>query len=146
MNNATAESAESAEVLSQVNAVTDKIIGAAIDVHRALGPGLLESTYELCLCREFSLRGIAFERQKPIPVEYKGAKLDCGYRADLIVNGTVLLEIKALDALSAIHEAQLLTYLRLGHWQVGLLINFNVQFLKQGIRRRVLDLPEEIIL
>ena len=93
-----------------------------------------------------NLRGIAFERQKPIPIEYKGVRLDCGYRADLVVERKVLVEIKALDALTAINEAQLLTYLRLGHWHVGLILNFNVQFLKQGSRRRVLDLPEEIVL
>jgi GxxExxY protein len=146
MNNLTAEDAESAEVLSAVNGLTERVIGAAIDVHRALGPGLLESTYELCLCRELNLRGIAFERQKPIPVENKGVRLDCGYRADLLIEGKVLVEIKAVDALSAINDAQLLTYLRLGNWHVGLIINFNVQVLKQGIRRRVHNLPEEILL
>lgn len=146
MNRLTAESAEGAEVGENINLLTEQVIGAAIDVHRALGPGLLESTYELCLCRELNLRGIAFERQKPIPVEYKGVKLDCGYRADLIVDGRVLVEIKAVDALTAISDAQLLTYLRLGGWQIGLLINFNVQFLKQGLRRRVLGLQEEIVL
>jgi GxxExxY protein len=146
MNNLTAESAEPAEVRRDIDVLTEKVIGGAIEVHRALGPGLLESTYELCLCRELSMRGMAFERQKPIPVEYKGVKLDCGYRADLVIEEKVLIEIKALDALTAIHEAQLLAYLRLGQWQVGLLINFNVQFLKQGIRRRVLNLHEEIVL
>jgi GxxExxY protein len=146
MNRLTAESAEDAEVGRNINLLTEQVIGAAIDVHRALGPGLLESTYELCLCRELTLRGIAFERQKAIPVEYKGVRLDCGYRADLIVDGRVLVEIKAVDALTAISDAQLLTYLRLGAWQIGLIINFNVQFLKQGIRRRVLGLKEEIVL
>ena len=146
MNSFTAESAENAEVGRNINVLTEQVIGAAIDVHRALGPGLLESSYELCLCRELNLRGIAFERQKPIPVEYKGVKLDCGYRADLIVDGEVLVEIKAVDALAAINDAQLLTYLRLGGWHVGLIVNFNVQFLKQGIRRRVLGLKEEIVL
>jgi GxxExxY protein len=146
MNNVTAEGAEIAEDKRHLDALTEQIIGAAIDVHRALGPGLLESTYELCLCRELNLRGIAFERQKPMPVEYKGVKLDCGYRADLVVEGAVLVEVKAVEALTAISEAQLLTYLRLGKWRVGLIINFNVQFLKQGIRRRVLNFPEEIVL
>ena len=146
MNNFTAESAEGAEVKQEIDALTEKIIGAAIDVHRALGPGLLESTYELCLCRELNLRGLPVERQKAIPIEYKGVKLDCGYRTDLVVDGKVLVEVKAIDALTAVCDAQLLTYLRLGGWHVGLLINFNVQFLKQGIRRRVLNLPEEIAL
>ena len=146
MNRLTAESAEDAEVGRNINLPTEQVIGAAIDVHRALGPGLLESSYELCLCRELNLRGIAFERQKPIPVEYKGVKLDCGYRADLIVNREVLVEIKAVDALAAINDAQLLTYLRLGGWHIGLIINFNVQVLKQGIRRRVRGFKEEIVL
>jgi GxxExxY protein len=146
MNDLTAESAEGAEVRRDVDVLTQNVIGAAIEVHRALGPGLLESTYEICLCRELNIRGISFERQKPIAIEYKGVKLDCGYRADLIIEGKVLVEIKAVEALSAINEAQLLSYLRLGHLEVGLIINFNVQLLKQGIRRRVLGLPEEIIL
>jgi GxxExxY protein len=146
MNRLTAESAEDAEIGQNINLLTEHVIGAAIDVHRALGPGLLESTYELCLCRELNLRGIAFERQKAIPVEYKGVKLDCGYRADLIVDRRVLVEIKAVDILTAISDAQLLTYLRLGGWQIGLIINFNVQLLKQGIRRRVLGLQEEVVL
>src|SRR5215469_14791369 len=107
---------------------------------RSLGPGLLESTYEMCLCRELSFREIPFERQVPIPVEYKGVKLDCGYRADIVVDGTILLEIKAIDSLLPIHDAQLLTYLRLGGWQIGLLINFNVELLKHGLRRRILGL------
>ncbi|CAN5139559.1 GxxExxY protein [soil metagenome] len=124
--------------------LTEAVIGAAIEVHRALGPGLLESTYEACLCRELSLRGLAFERQKPIAVEYKGAKVDCGYRVDLLVAGRVVVELKAVDALAPITDAQLLTYLRLGGWTVGLIINFNVHLLKQGIRRKVLNLEEEI--
>jgi GxxExxY protein len=94
--------------MKDVNELTEAIIGAAIEVHRALGPGLLESTYEMCLCRELSLREIPFERQVPIPVEYKGIKLDCGYRADIVVDGTILLEIKAIDSLLPIHDAQLL--------------------------------------
>ena len=127
----------------EINQVTETIIGAAIEVHRALGPGLLESTYEECLCRELSLRGVPFERQRSLPVEYKGLRLDCGYRLDLLVADTVVVEIKAVESLLPIHEAQLLTYLRLGGWKVGLLINFNVAILKQGIRRRVLGLEEE---
>ena len=128
------------------NELTEVSIGAAMEVHRALGPGLLESTYEMCLCRELSLREIPFERQVPIPVEYQGVKLDCGYRADIIIDGTILLEIKAIDSLLPVHDAQLLTYLRLGGWKIGLLINFNVELLKHGLRRRVLGLAEEAIL
>ncbi len=124
------------------NEVTEAIIGAAIEVHRALGPGLLESAYEECLCRELSLRGIDFERQRELPIEYKGLRLDCGYRIDLLVAGMVIVELKAVETLLPIHEAQLLTYMRLGGWKVGLLINFNVPVLKQGIRRRVLGLEE----
>ena len=128
------------------NELTEVSIGAAMEVHRALGPGLLESTYEMCLCRELSLREIPFERQVPIPVEYKGVKLDCGYRADIVVDGTILLEIKAIESLLPIHDAQLLSYLKLGGWKIGLLINFNVELLKNGLRRRVFGLVEEVIL
>jgi GxxExxY protein len=130
--------------MKNLNELTDAIIGAAMEVHRVLGLGLLESTYEMCLCRELSLRGIPFERQVPIPVDYKGVKLNCGYRADLVVDGTILVEIKAIDSLLAIHEAQLLSYLKLGGWKIGLLINFNVELLKHGLRRRVLGLVEEV--
>jgi len=122
----------------ELNRITESIIGAAIEVHRALGPGLLESAYEECLCRELSLREIPFERQRPLPVEYKGTTLDCGYRLDLLVMGTVVVEIKAVESIEPIHEAQLLTYLKLGGWKLGLLINFNVPVLKDGIRRRIL--------
>ncbi len=125
-----------------VNQITEAIIGAAIEVHRALGPGLLESAYEECLCRELGLRRIPFERQRLLPVEYKGLSLDCGYRLDLLVADAVVVEIKAVENLLPIHEAQLLTYLRLGGWKVGLIINFNVPVLKRGIRRRVLGLEE----
>src|SRR5215469_2738466 len=113
---------------------------------RTLGPGLLESTYEMCLCRELDIRGIPFERQVPIPVEYKGVKLDCGYRADIVVDGRILVEIKAIDSLLSVHDAQLLTYLRLGGWKIGLLINFNVELVKHGLRRRVIGLAEEVII
>jgi GxxExxY protein len=132
--------------VNNLNELTDAIIGAAMEVHRALGPGLLESTYEMCLCRELSIRGIPFERQVPISVEYKGIKLDCGYRADIVVNGSILVEIKAIDSLLPIHDAQLLSYLKLGGWKIGLPINFNVELLKHGLRRRVLGLDEEVIL
>jgi len=124
------------------NKVTEAIIGAAIEVHRTLGPGLLEAAYEECLCHELRLRGIPFERQRPLPVTYKGLDLECGYRLDLLVHDAVVVEIKAVEALQPIHEAQLLTYLKLGGWKVGLLINFNVPILKNGIRRRVLGLEE----
>ena len=120
------------------NEITEQIIGAAIEVHRVAGPGLLESAYEECLCHELKLRGLSFERQRPLPVEYKGIKLDCGYRLDLLVENTVVVEIKAVSAIEPIHEAQLLTYLRIGGWKIGLLINFNVPVLKTGIRRRIL--------
>jgi len=100
----------------------------------------------MCLCREPSIRGIPFERQIPIPVEYKGVKLDCGYRADIVIDGTILLEIKAVESLLPIHDAQLLSYLKLGGWKIGLLINFNVELLKNGLRRRVFGLVEEVIL
>jgi GxxExxY protein len=143
MSRFTAEDAESAEV-EIVNQLTETVIGAAIDVHRALGPGLLESTYEMCLCHELTLREVPFERQRAIPVAYKGVKLDCGYRGDLLVDRILLVEVKSVEVLAPIHDAQLLTYLRLGGWKAALLINFNVRLLKQGIRRRVLDLQEDI--
>ncbi len=125
-----------------VNEVTQTVIGAGIEVHRALGPGLLESAYEECLCRELDLRKIQFDRQRHLPVNYKRIRLDCGYRLDLLVAGTVVVEIKAVDRLLPIHQAQLLTYLRLGGWKVGLLMNFNVTALKQRIKRVVLRLDE----
>jgi GxxExxY protein len=140
----TAESAEDADALKNAKQATDAIIGATIELHQALGPGLLESTYEMCLCRELSIRRVDFERQVPIPAEYKGVKLHCGYRADIVVEHSVLVEIKAIDSLLSIHEAQLLSYLKLGGWKIGPRINFNVELLKRGIRRRVLNLIEEI--
>ena len=123
---------------SDVNEITRAVIGAGIEVHRQLGPGLLESAYLECLCRELVLRGIPFEREKPLPLEYKGVRLECGYRLDLLVEGCVVVEIKSVEALAPVHDAQLLTYLRLGGWHVGLLINFNVAVLKNGIHRKVL--------
>jgi GxxExxY protein len=118
--------------------LTGRIIGAAIEVHRELGPGLLESSYEECLCHELSLRSIAFRRQLEQPVLYKGLRLDCGYRLDVLAAETVVLELKSVETLLPIHEAQLLTYLRLSRKPVGLLINFNVAVLKDGLIRRVL--------
>jgi len=114
-----------------------EIIGAAIEVHRQLGPGLLETAYEECLCHEFSIRNIVFERQKPLPIEYKQVKLDCGYRLNVVVENLVILELKAVHAIEPIHEAQLLTYLKLSGLKLGLLINFNVAVLKNGIKRIV---------
>lgn len=122
----------------ETNKLTENIIGAAMDVHRALGPGLLESAYEECLCHELQLRDLRVLRQVAIPVRYKGIELDCGYRLDLVVSDLVVVEIKAIEKLLPIHEAQLLTYLKLGGWPVGLLLNFNVPVLKEGIIRRVL--------
>ena len=118
-----------------INQLTGKVIGAAIEVHKALGPGLLESAYEECLSYELVLNKMHLERQKPLPVEYKGVKLDCGYRLDLVVENLLIVELKACDSLLPIHEAQLLTYLKLTGIKVGLLINFNVPVLKEGIKR-----------
>ncbi len=118
--------------------LTGEIIGAAVEVHRELGPGLLESAYQACMCRELALRQVPFRSQVELPVDYKGCKLDCGYRIDLLVNDRVLVELKSVERLSTIHESQLLTYLRLSRTRVGLLINFNVPILRKGILRRVL--------
>jgi GxxExxY protein len=118
--------------------LSGEIIGAAIEVHKQLGPGLLESAYEECLCRELELRGVAFERQKPLSLTYKGLTLDCGYRLDLVIRDRFIVEIKSVDALAPIHEAQLLTYMKLAQVKLGLLINFNVPVLKAGIKRFVI--------
>ena len=118
--------------------LTGEIRGTAIEVHRELGPGLLESAYEKCLCRELSLRGLRFQRQVPLPVTYKGVKLDCGYRLDLVIEEKVVLELKSVKELEPIHKAQLLTYLRLSDKKVGLLMNFNTPLMKDGIVRLVL--------
>jgi len=119
--------------------LTERVIGAAIEVHRALGPGLLESAYEECLCHELHLRGIEFERQVGLPVEYKSVKLDCGYRLDLIVEKSLVLEIKCLEHVLPVHEAQLLTYLKMTGKRVGLIMNFNVPVLvRGGVVRKVL--------
>jgi GxxExxY protein len=118
-----------------INELSSKIIGAAIEVHKHLGPGLLESVYEECMARELSMRGILFERQKPVPINYKGVDLDCGYRLDMIVEGQIVLELKACTKLEPIHEAQLLTYLKLSGLKLGLLLNFNVPIMKEGIVR-----------
>ena len=123
----------------QENELTEKVIGAAIEVHRHLGPGLLESAYDHCLCHELSRLGIAFNREVGLPVEYKGLRLDCGYRMDIVVEGLVVVEVKAVESVLPIHKAQLLTYLRVAKKRVGLLINFNVQMLRSGIKRVVND-------
>lgn len=117
--------------------LTEKIIGAAIQVHRELGPGLLESTYETCLCHELCLNGLKLERQKVVPIFYKGIKLDAGYRLDLVVENQVIVEIKAVSEVLPLHEAQLLSYLKQVGGGRGLLINFNVKLLKYGIRRLI---------
>ena len=117
--------------------LSEKVIGAAIEVHRNLGPGLLESAYEECLCYELNKTGIAFQRQTEIPINYKGDNIDCGYRADLVIEGDLLVELKAVDKLLPIHQAQVLTYLKLSGIRTGLLINFNTMVLKDGIKRLV---------
>jgi GxxExxY protein len=122
------------------NELSKRVIGAAIEVHRQLGPGLLESAYEECLAYELQLRGIPFERQKALPLTYKDVRLDAGFRVDFLVDGKVVVELKATDALAPIHKAQVLTYLRLTGCKLGLLINFNVPLLKDGVKRLVLGL------
>jgi len=125
-----------------LNEITEAIIGAAIAVHRELGPGLLESAYEACLAYELAERDLKVERQKGLPVTYRGVQLDCGYRIDLLVEEQVVVELKAVERLEPIHEAQLLSYLKLSGCKVGLLINFNVKLLKNGIRRLVYEFQE----
>jgi GxxExxY protein len=122
----------------QFDELSQTVIGCAIEVHRELGPGLLESAYEQCLAHELRLRGIPFEQQKVMPVEYKGVLIDCGYRLDLLVDRRLIVELKAVAAVEPIHEAQLLTYLKLAKVKTGLLINFNVPLLKDGLKRFVL--------
>jgi GxxExxY protein len=120
-----------------LNQLTERVIGACMEIHKTLGPGLLESAYEECLCHELRLAGLGFERQRPLPVAYKGVQLDCGYRLDLVIEDKVVVELKTVQELSPIHEAQLLTYLKLSGLTVGLLINFNVPVLRRGIKRIV---------
>jgi GxxExxY protein len=126
----------------KLDAITRKIIGAAINVHRALGPGLLESAYETCLAFELQQLGMKFERQRPLPIRYRGITLDCGYRLDLVVENCVIVELKATEGLLPVHQAQLLSYLRLTGLRVGLLITFNVPVLKRGLKRIVNDFPD----
>jgi GxxExxY protein len=125
-----------------INEITERVIGASIEVHKQLGPGLLESVYEQCLCHELRLRNISYKRQQDLPIHYKGLALDGGYRTDLVIEEQVIVEIKSVEVILPIHEAQLLTYLRLGGWKIGLLINFHVPVLKFGIRRIVNRLNE----
>ena len=121
----------------RLHRITEVIIGAAIQVHRVLGPGLLESAYEACLAFELKKRGLSIEQQRPLPLVYEQVELDCGYRIDLLVEGAVVVELKSVDAVAAIHEAQVISYLKLSGCKVALLINFNVLLLKDGIRRFV---------
>jgi GxxExxY protein len=123
-----------------LNQLSSKVIGAAIEVHKMLGPGLLESTYEECLCHEFDLQKLRYERQLKLPVHYKGRYLDCGYRIDVMVENTIILELKAVDTILPIHKAQLLTYLKLSDLQLGLLLNFNIPLMRDGIHRIVNNL------
>ena len=116
-----------------INRLSSNIIGAAIEIHKTLGPGLLESAYEQSICHEMSLRGLSFERQKPLPVIYKGIRLNCGYRLDVVVEKAIVLELKSCERIEPIHRAQLLTYLKLSGFNLGLLLNFNVTVMRDGI-------------
>lgn len=127
----------------ELDRLSEGIIGAAIDVHKVLGPGLLESAYETCLAYELAERGLGVERQTALPITYKGIRLDAGYRLDLWIQRSVVVEVKAIDSLEPIHSAQLLSYLRLSGCSLGLLINFNVKLLKRGIRRVVHNFPDQ---
>ena len=129
----------------RLNTITEQVIGAAIEVHRTIGPGLLESAYEACLVFELRERGFKVEQQKPLPVVYKNVKLDCGYRLDLVIEDRVIVEVKAVEKLTSVHEAQLLSYLRLYGCRVGLLINSHVSMLKNGVRRIVNQFPDSAI-
>jgi GxxExxY protein len=125
-----------------VDGITDQIIGAAIEVHRETGPGLLESVYEECLCYELTQLHLSFKRQVPLPVAYKGVKLDCGYKMDLVIEDAIIVELKSVEQLLPVHSAQLLTYLRLSGKHVGLLLNFNEAVLRRGLKRMVNDYEE----
>jgi GxxExxY protein len=125
-----------------MNQLSSKIIGAAIEVHKTLGPGLLESAYEECLCHELGIQGLLFEKQKPLSIDYKGKKLDCGYRLDIIVEKAVIIELKSCEKIEPIHKAQLLTYLKLSGINLGLILNFNVSLMRDGIVRIVNEFCE----
>ncbi|MFY9951162.1 MAG: GxxExxY protein [Candidatus Sulfotelmatobacter sp.] len=133
------------EEKDRLDSITRRIIGGAIEVHRRLGPGLLESAYEVCLAFELRQMGLVVEGQKPLPVIYREVKLDCGYRLDLVIEDSVVVEIKAVDQLAPIHVAQLLSYLRLSNKRVGLLINYHVRVLKNGLKRIVNDFPDSAL-
>jgi GxxExxY protein len=122
----------------EINQITERIIGAAIEVYKHLGPGLLESAYQNCLAREMTIRSIVFEKEQALPLKYKGVLVDCGYRLDFLVEQAVIVEEKSVESLHPIYEAQLMTYLKLTGCKVGLLINFNVPLLKHGIKRMIL--------
>ena len=126
----------------KLNKVAEKIIGVAMDVHRALGPGLLESAYEACMAFDLSQKGLMVEQQKPIPIMYRDVKLECGYRLDLVIEKSVIVELKAVEKIMPIHKAQLLSYLKLSGCKIGLLINFNTEILKDGIKRVVNKFPD----
>ncbi|MFZ0483033.1 MAG: GxxExxY protein [Desulfobacterales bacterium] len=128
--------------MMNMNQLSSKIIGAAIEVHKTLGPGLLESAYEQCLCHELSIQGLLFEKQKPLSIDYKGQKLDCGYRLDIVVEKAVIIELKSCEKIEPIHKAQLLTYLKLSGLNLGLILNFNVPLLRDGIVRIVNEFSE----
>jgi GxxExxY protein len=125
-----------------LNQLSSHIIGASIEVHKVLGPGLLESTYEECLCHELGLQGIKYSRQVSLPVQYKGKALDCGYRIDIFVEHSIIIELKSVDMILSIHKAQLLTYLKLSNCQLGLLLNFNTPLMRDGIHRLVNQLKQ----
>ena len=125
-----------------INDLTGQVIGAPIEVHKHLGPGLLESAYEECLCHELRSKGIAHERQKPLPINYKQVRLDCRYRLDAVVEGRIILELKSCEKVEDIHKAQLLTYLKLSGINLGLILNFNVPIMREGIFRVVNNLAE----
>jgi len=127
-------------IVMDLNKLSSRIIGAAIEVHKALGPGLLESAYEECICHELSIGGLSLERQKPLAVRYRGINLDCGYRLDVVVEDAIILELKSCEKIEPIHKAQLLTYLKLSGFKLGLLLNFNVTLMREGIVRIVNEL------
>ena len=128
--------------MTNMNQLSSRIIGAAIEVHKNLGPGLLESAYEECLCHELSIQGLLFEKQKPLSIDYKGKKLDCGYRLDIVVEKAVIIELKSCEKIEPIHKAQLLAYLKLSGLNLGLILNFNVPLMRDGIVRIVNELSE----
>ena len=128
--------------MTNMNQLSSKIIGAAIEVHKTLGPGLLESAYEECLCHELSIQGLLFEKQKPLSIDYKGKKLDCGYRLDIVVEKAIIIELKSCEKIEPIHKAQLLTYLKLSGLNLGLILNFNVYLMRDGIVRIVNEFSE----